>query len=66
MSPKVWKGDRKSCKSEDKPTLAKLKHCWDRQEYREESRRSEETFCYSDSSERPSAKAAVSNLQGEW
>ena len=41
-----WKG--KSV--EDSRTL-KLQSCWDRQEYWEHSRRSEETFCYSDCNE---------------
>ena len=46
---------------ESKPS--KLLHWWDQPEYSDESRRSEETYCYSDSSESPPANASVKNTQ---
>ena len=42
----------------------KLLHYWDRSKYCEGSWRLEETCCHSNSSERPSANAAVKNSQG--
>ena len=41
----------------------KLSHCWNRPEYWEESRRSEETCYRSGSTERPSANVSVKNSQ---
>ena len=38
-------------------------YCWDRPEYIEDSRRLEETCCYSDFSRKPSANAGVKNFQ---
>ena len=39
-------------------------HCWDRPEYWEESWKPEETYCRSDSNERPPVNADVENSQG--
>ena len=48
-----------SWKSEDEPWHPKLEHCEDRPEYCEEFWTLEETCCYLDSREKPSANAGV-------
>ena len=42
---------------------SKLKHCWDRSEYKEQSWRLEETCCHLDSSRKPSTYVGVKNSQ---
>ena len=54
-SPKACYGDWKSWELEDMPRPSKLQHCWDQPEYQEESWWLEETWCYSDFSEKLSA-----------
>ena len=51
----------KTCKFEDKSRPYKLQCYWDHSEYWGESWILEETCCYSDFSERPSANAGVKN-----
>ena len=46
---------------EDECRQSKLKNCWERPDYWEESWRLEETCCHPDSSERLSANADMKN-----
>ena len=50
-------------KLEDEWRPSKLQHYKDRPEYWEKSRKLEETWCHSNSSEKPSANAGVKNSQ---
>ena len=49
---------------EDESRPSKIQHCWDRSEYWEESWRRYETYCPSDSNERPSATTCVNKSHG--
>ena len=57
QSPEGSRKDRRNWKSEEESWLYRLLHHWDRLEYWEESRRPEETYCLTDSTERPPANA---------
>ena len=56
--------DWRTWKWKDEWRPSKLQHYWDRPEYWAESLRLEETWCYSNSSERPTAYAGGKNYQG--
>ena len=57
---RVWR----TWKLADEWKPSKRQHYWKRSEYWEESWRLEETFCQSNSRERPSAKTNVKNSKG--
>ena len=60
----IWKGDCNSWKSIEKSRPFRLPRCWDRPEYWEESWRTEETYCLSQSSESPPpANTRIKNWQ---
>ena len=51
-------------KKEDEWRPSKLLHYWEGPEYGEESGKLEETYCHSNSSERPSTNNVMKNSQG--
>ena len=63
QSPNDWYRDWRTWNLEDECRSSKLQHCWDRQEYWEESWKLVKTRRHSDSSEKRSSNAGVSNSQ---
>ena len=63
QSTKDWYKDWRPWKEEDEWRTSKLRRYWERPEYWGESWRLEETYCYSNSGEKPSAKVDVKNSE---
>ena len=63
LSPNDLNKDWRTWKLEDEQGPFKLQHCWNRPKYWEKSWRLEESCCYSDCCQKPSANVGVKNSQ---